>query len=160
MTCVRSMVSKPSRMSRFAVSAMTESLPSPPKARSAVLSRMLTVSSPSSPKTTSTPPPGLIVSLPDPPRNVSDEPPPVSVSLPEPPEAVTEKLPTSPTVIVSSPPRPLACIVSLEPMSSENGTRFVRSNLIRAPVGLDGEHVARRRRAVDLDVVAAGVAVR
>ena len=38
-------------------------------------------------------------------------------------------------MIESSPPRPLACIVSLEPMSSENGTRFGRSNLIRDPFG-------------------------
>src|SRR5436305_1093180 len=37
--------------------------------------------------------------------------------------------------MVSSPPRPLACIVSLEPISSVNGTRLVRSNLIRAPLG-------------------------
>src|SRR5215207_7434218 len=44
-------------------------------------------------------------------------------------------------------------------MSIVNGTRLVRSNLIR-PVGLDGEDVARRRGAVDLHVVAARVAVR
>src|SRR5437763_8585343 len=119
----------------FAGSATTVSLPSPPKATSAVWSRTLTWSSPSSPKTTSVPPPGVIVSLPEPPRNVSEEPPPISVSLPEPPEAVTENPPTSPTVIASSPPRPLACSVSLEAMSSEKGTRFVRSNLIRAPLG-------------------------
>ena len=128
-------LSKPSRMSTPLRSATTESSPSPPRAASALPSRTLTLSSPSSPETTSRPPPGLIVSLPDPPEKCSDEAPPVSVSLPEPPEPVTAKRPTSPTVIESSPPRPLACIVSLEPMSSVNGTRFVRSNLMRAPFG-------------------------
>src|SRR5215216_4055419 len=70
---VRSTVSKPSRMSSCPTSATTESLPAPPRARSAVLSRMSTWSSPSSAKTTSMPPPGLIASFPEPPRNVSDE---------------------------------------------------------------------------------------
>src|SRR3954470_13921060 len=134
-TGVRATVSNPSRMSRSAVSATAESFPPPPKATSGVLSRTSTWSSPSSPETTSRPPPAVIVSLPEPPRSVSDELPPVSVSLPDPPAAVTSKVPTSPTAIVSSPPSPLACSVSLEPMSSENGTRFVRSNLMRAPLG-------------------------
>src|SRR5215207_11219366 len=122
-------------MSVCPLSAMTASLPAPPRATSAVRSRMLTWSSPSSPETMSRPPPGLMVSLPDPPTNSSDEPPPVSVSLPAPPAPVTSKGPTSPTVSASSPPSPLACMVSLEPTSIVNGTRLVRSNLILAPFG-------------------------
>ena len=60
--------------------------------------------------------------------------------------------------MVSSPPRPLACSVSLEPMSIENGTRFVRSNLIRAPFGWT-VNTSPAGGAVDLDIVAAIVAV-
>src|SRR5215207_108273 len=132
---VRSTASKPSRMSSWPASATAESLPAPPLATSAVRSRTSTRSSPSSAETTSRPPPGVIVSLPEPPRNVSDEPAPVSVSSPAPPEAVTSKAPTSPTLIASLPPRPLACSVSLDPVSIENTTRLGRSNLMRAPLG-------------------------
>src|SRR5215211_1575688 len=83
----------------------------------------------------SSPPPGSIVSLPEPPKNSSDEPPPVRVSSPAPPMPVISKGPTSPTLMLSFPPSPLACIDSLEPMSIENGTRLGRSNLIRPPLG-------------------------
>src|SRR5262249_32655407 len=51
-------------MSRLPGSAITVSLPSPPKAMSDVWSRMLTVSSPSPPKTMSWPPPRLIGAVP------------------------------------------------------------------------------------------------
>ena len=73
-----------------------------------------------------------------------------SVSAPTPSFAVTE----------SSPPRPLTSKRSVA-ASNVNGPRFVRRSLMRpADDRLEREHVAERRRAVDLGDVVAGVADR